>query len=128
MAVDRAVLQGVHEEGPLQHDRPLSGNLRPTVYTADLTPVRRQRRIRGASTDTGDGGTKTLRDLYAPRTPIASMFAALLLALIALGAPVVSRADILEDIGNRLTRGTAEAFVRSYPVIAASAGVSYRFD
>ena len=56
------------------------------------------------------------------------MFGALLLACVALGAPAASRADIIEDIGDQLTRGTAEAFVRSYPVIAASAGVTYRFD
>lgn len=56
------------------------------------------------------------------------MFAALLLVIIALSAPVTSRADVLEDIADRLTHATAEAFVRSYPVIAASAGVTYRFD
>jgi len=56
------------------------------------------------------------------------MFSALLLILIALGAPAASRADVLEDIGDRLTSATAEAFVRSYPLIAASAGVTYRFD
>lgn len=56
------------------------------------------------------------------------MVGALLLVLIVVGVPAASRADVLEDIGNRLTSATAEAFVRSYPLIAASAGVTYRFD
>jgi len=51
-----------------------------------------------------------------------------LLLLFVLGTPVVGQADVLTDIGNRLTHGAAEAFVRSYPVMAASAGVTYRFD
>jgi len=56
------------------------------------------------------------------------MFTVLLLALFALCVPTASRADVLTDIGDRLTHRVAEAFVRSFPVIAASAGVTYRFD
>jgi len=56
------------------------------------------------------------------------MLGVLLLVLLMAGAPAASRADVLTDIGDRLTHGVAESFVRSYPVIAASAGVTYRFD
>lgn len=52
----------------------------------------------------------------------------LFLVLLALGVPAAPQADVLTDIGDRLTHATAEAFVRSYPVMAASAGVTYRFD
>lgn len=50
------------------------------------------------------------------------------LLVLFLVAPATSRADVLTDIGDRLTLGVAESFVRSFPVIAASAGVTYRFD
>jgi hypothetical protein len=50
------------------------------------------------------------------------------LALVALMLPTVAAAGPLETRANQITQEIATAFVRSYPLIAASAGVAYRFD
>ena len=49
-------------------------------------------------------------------------------ALVALILPTAAAAGPLETRANQITQQIATAFVRSYPLIAASAGVAYRFD
>jgi hypothetical protein len=49
-------------------------------------------------------------------------------ALVALLLPTVAAAQALQTRADQITQQIATTFVRSYPLIAASAGVAYRFD
>src|SRR6185503_4126558 len=49
-------------------------------------------------------------------------------ALAALMLPAVAAAGPLETRADQITQQIATTFVRAYPLIAASAGVAYRFD